>query len=237
MRIAYLTSPPIDPDTCGCDACYEARLKARGAVEPTDEYKPGSGYSSFGSKGLREDTAQVTPADLHDKDVVKSESQRRKDTPIYSGVMRYFPDALEAVARLSKKANDKHNPGEPLGWSRGKSNDHGDCIARHQLTPEAMDDETGELHATAVAWRALAQLQLLEEKRLGKGDYVVEEVKENPWINAIRPNGFTGCPVDMDTKVLVRLRNGATDSKPIKAGYYNWAECAAGTIVAYQVVG
>lgn len=94
-----------------------------------------------------------------------TDSATRKATPIWSGVLRYFPDALAAVARLSKAGNDKHNPGEPLHWSRGKSNDHGDCLVRHQMTPDMIDPETGELHATAVAWRALAQLQLLEEAR------------------------------------------------------------------------
>lgn len=99
---------------------------------------------------------------------VKSESQQRKETPIWSGLLRYFPDACAAVARLSYKANEKHNPGEPMHWSREKSNDHGDCLVRHQMEPEAIDPETGETHAAAVAWRALAQLQLIEEKRLGK---------------------------------------------------------------------
>jgi hypothetical protein len=94
--------------------------------------------------------------------------EQRKATPIWSGVLCYFPDAIAAVARLSKKGNDKHNPGEPLHWSRDKSNDHGDCILRHQMEPDAIDPDTGELHAVAVAWRALAQLQLLEEKRMGK---------------------------------------------------------------------
>ena len=94
-----------------------------------------------------------------------SESATRKATPIYSGVMRYFPDALAAVARLSKAGNDKHNPGQPLHWAREKSTDHGDCIIRHQMEPDKIDPETGELHAAAVAWRALAQLQLLEEAR------------------------------------------------------------------------
>ena len=100
--------------------------------------------------------------------VVQSESDRRKATPIWSGVLRYFPDAVAAVARLSLKANGKHNPGKPMGWAREKSKDHGDSLVRHQMEPEKIDPETGELHAAAVAWRALAQLQLLEEARLGK---------------------------------------------------------------------
>lgn len=96
---------------------------------------------------------------------ISKDSQQRKNTPIFSGVMRYFPDALAAVARVSKAGNDKHNPGEPLHWARDKSTDHGDCIARHQIEFDGVDEETGEFHAAQVAWRALAQLQLLEESR------------------------------------------------------------------------
>jgi len=89
----------------------------------------------------------------------------RKDTPIATGVLDYFPDALRAVARLSKAGNDKHNPGQPLHWEREKSNDHRDCLLRHFMDGDTVDPETGELHAAAVAWRALAILQLLEEAR------------------------------------------------------------------------
>lgn len=97
--------------------------------------------------------------------MVASNPAERKNTPIFSGCLRYFPDALAAVARLSKSGNDKHNPGEPLHWSRNKSDDHGDCIVRHQLDYEQIDPDSNEYHAAAVAWRALAQLQLLEEQR------------------------------------------------------------------------
>lgn len=93
-------------------------------------------------------------------------SAERKAEPIHRGVLMYFPDALAAVSRLSLKANDKHNPGEPMGWTRGKSADHDDCIIRHSLTLEDLDPDTGEIEAVNRAWRALATLQLLEEKRL-----------------------------------------------------------------------
>lgn len=93
-------------------------------------------------------------------------SAERKGEPLHTGVMLYFPDALAAIARLSKAGNDKHNPGQPLHWSRGKSTDHSDCVARHSLTPLLVDPETGEIEAVAKAWRTLAELQLLEEKRL-----------------------------------------------------------------------
>lgn len=94
-------------------------------------------------------------------------SAERKAEPIHSGVVKYFPDALAAVARHSKKSNVKHNgPDAPLGWAREKSGDHEDCLIRHDLAPDMVDPETGEIEAVARAWRALADLQLREEKRL-----------------------------------------------------------------------
>lgn len=101
------------------------------------------------------------PPELRDKD-----SKERKAEPIHSGVLMYFPDALAAVARISKTGNDKHNPGEPLHWARGKSMDQMDALTRHSLTRDKVDPETGELEAAALAWRALAELQQLEERRL-----------------------------------------------------------------------
>lgn len=93
-------------------------------------------------------------------------SQERKGEPIYSGCLMYFPDALAAVSRVSVAGNRKHNPGEPLHWSRGKSTDQLDCVIRHSLTPEVVDEEMGEVEAAAMVWRGLAKLQLIEEKRL-----------------------------------------------------------------------
>jgi len=97
--------------------------------------------------------------------MITQDSEKRKATPVFSGVLRYFPLAIAAVARVSKIGNDKHNPGEPLHWAREKSTDHGDCIVRHQLDFDQIDPGTDEYHAASVAWRALAQLQLLEESR------------------------------------------------------------------------
>ena len=83
----------------------------------------------------------------------------RKATPLCTGCFDYFADALAAVARLSLKANEKHNPGEPLHWSKGKSNDHADCLLRHLVERGKVDEEMQESHTVHVAWRALALLQ------------------------------------------------------------------------------
>lgn len=109
-------------------------------------------------------------------------SQERKNTPVFSGVMQYFPDALMAVAQHSKAGNDKHNPGQPLHWSRGKSKDHADCVARHliDIGPnwDLKDPETGSFHATALAWRALALLQLVIEADHAKVQKFLDDNKD-----------------------------------------------------------
>lgn len=127
-------------------------------------------------------TAQVSPKIYIDEQLTLnigeqttlkvSESAARKAKPLFSGVLMYFPDALMAVAEHSRKANDKHNPGQPLHWSKGKSADHADCIARHLLDIgtnwDEKDPEFGSYHATALAWRALALLQTVLEREKQK---------------------------------------------------------------------
>ena len=118
----------------------------------------------------RGDVHLVTAKDNGACFVLPADSKERKRVPLWSGLFRYFPDALVAVARLSWKGNEKHNAGQPLHWSRDKSNDHADCLLRHQMDcgSTEVDADTGELHEVEVAWRALAQLQLaLERQRQG----------------------------------------------------------------------
>lgn len=82
----------------------------------------------------------------------------RKDLPICRGVLDYFPDAIAAVAEVSRIGNEQHNPGQPLHWAREKSTDHADCIVRH-LIERGTRDTDGARHAAKLAWRALALLQ------------------------------------------------------------------------------
>lgn len=98
-------------------------------------------------------------------------SQARKQTPMYMGLIRYFPDALAAVAQVSFIGNEKHNPGEPLHWSRGKSDDHLDCVIRHAVEAGTIDPDDQCLHAAKLAWRALANLQIEIEERKANGHH------------------------------------------------------------------
>jgi hypothetical protein len=88
-----------------------------------------------------------------------TDPKRRKDVPIVRGVLDYFPDAIAAVAEISRMGNEQHNPGQPLHWSRDKSSDHADCIGRHLIERGTIDTDGGR-HSAKLAWRALALLQL-----------------------------------------------------------------------------
>lgn len=97
------------------------------------------------------------------------DSATRKEYPIYSGVIRYFPAALAEVARVSKIGNDKHNQGQEMHHARGKSLDHADCQVRHMIDAAEAGgrDADGVPELAYKAWRALAELQEWLEKNDG----------------------------------------------------------------------
>lgn len=88
----------------------------------------------------------------------KDIAQERKATPIFSGVLMYFPDAIRAIAQCSMAGNEQHNPGKHLHWNRSKSGDELDALTRHLMEAGTIDTD-GILHSTKIAWRALANLQ------------------------------------------------------------------------------
>lgn len=87
-----------------------------------------------------------------------NDAAERKSIPIATGCIDYFPNALVAVAELSRIGNDQHNPGKPLHWDRTKSQDEADSLMRHFIQRGTMDTDKVR-HSTKVAWRALALLE------------------------------------------------------------------------------
>lgn len=85
-------------------------------------------------------------------------SAERKATPICTGVLDYFPDALAEVARVSYAGNVQHGLGHPLRWEKGLSTDEADALVRH-LMERGKYDTDGMRHSAKAAWRALALLQ------------------------------------------------------------------------------
>jgi hypothetical protein len=93
------------------------------------------------------------------KTTLPSDAKERKQIPLASGVLDYFPAALVEIAKVSFAGNEQHNPGEPLHWARDKSTDQDDTIIRHFLERGGIDSD-GHRHSAKLAWRALALLQL-----------------------------------------------------------------------------
>lgn len=90
------------------------------------------------------------------------DSDARKEYPVYSGFIRYFPAAMAAVAHHSFKGNIKHNPGQPLHHDRAKSGDELDAMVRHVMEHEVPGYEDELISA---AWRAMSALQKYRESQ------------------------------------------------------------------------
>ena len=79
------------------------------------------------------------------------------------GCLHYFPRALTEVARLSEIGARKYSW---KGWASVPDGLHryGDALGRHELRIEdhfaRRDPDTGILEITAVAWNALARLEI-----------------------------------------------------------------------------
>lgn len=129
---------------CGCQSCrdYKADL-----------------LTIANSKVWGGDAAGLGPAPAPKPKDRLGDAAARKAAPLKTGCLDYFPDALLAVAAVSKVGNDQHNPGQPLHWAREKSDDHGDCAARHLVDAGTIDTD-GTRHTAKAAWRILALLQL-----------------------------------------------------------------------------
>lgn len=110
-----------------------------------------------------------------------TDNTARKNTPLLTGCLAYFPAALAGVAQLSKRGSEKYNPGAPMHHDREHSRDHGNCLLRHLMdlqdwiaacerdglasVPEYSAGILAE--ADAICWRALALSQELHESYAG----------------------------------------------------------------------
>jgi hypothetical protein len=180
-----------------------------------------------------------------------TDSKARKNMPMARGLLDYFPDALAAVAELSMLGNEKHNPGQPLHWSKHKSTDHADCVIRHLADRGKWIDgeyEKPVRHSTGAAWRALANLQIeIEAERAGS---TVEAYLKNlaalasavgvPVADAdgwIEWNGGARPLFNGETEVMVKFRGSTNEMSAGNGLGLNWNhDGGLGDIVAYKVV-
>ena len=94
--------------------------------------------------------------------IFSDDNAKRKSIPIFDGAVMYFPNALAAVAEVSREGNKQHNPGEALHWARDKSTDQFNTALRHLIDHAGgcRFDVDGQRHLAKAAWRVLAALQL-----------------------------------------------------------------------------
>ena len=90
------------------------------------------------------------------KKILPTDAKERKSIPVYTGFIKYFPNAIAAIAKVSLEGGLQHGQtAETLFWDRDKSKDELDAMMRHVL----------EEDWAQVAWRAMANLEKkLEEK-------------------------------------------------------------------------
>ena len=90
--------------------------------------------------------------------ILPSAAEERKQIPVYSAFVRFFPRAIVAVTKMSMEGQRQHNAnGDSIKWIRSASSDDKDALMRHVL----------EEDWAKVAWRAMAILEKhLEEVTL-----------------------------------------------------------------------
>lgn len=127
-----------------------------------------------------------------------SDDAMRKQIRAFMGFVKYFPDAIALVALLSKRANDQHNPGEPMHWAKEKSTEELDSLFNHLIDiaskGELSQDADGMLDAIKVAWRGMANLQRVVDK-YGM-EHILELMEPKEPEPADTKAGYTRCLTD-----------------------------------------
>lgn len=82
---------------------------------------------------------------------------------VYQGLIAYFPRAADAVAGISTFGAKKY---AWAGWEKVDDglNRYSDAMVRHLLKEamgEEIDPDSGLLHASHMAWGAMARLELI----------------------------------------------------------------------------
>lgn len=118
-------------------------------LEPQHPKVPASAFDPYGGKPY-----------------LTTDYNERKEIPIMTGFLDYFPLACLEIAKVSAAGNAQHNPGEALHWARGKSMDQVNTAVRHMMERGTRDID-GAYHMAKAIWRLLAGFQIQLEKERG----------------------------------------------------------------------
>lgn len=105
------------------------------------------------------DATGITPTVK--RSVLPESDAERKELKPWKFFFRYFPRAIVEVTKISQGGCSQHSTD---GWDRSKSPEEMESLVRHML--DYTQDEDDIKTAAQFAWRAMAQLQKLCEKRL-----------------------------------------------------------------------
>lgn len=162
MLLAY--AQPLDPDA---EHDHEAAILCVLQRRPVE---PDHGAETWAYVELMQHSLAILHREL------TGEPPPRYESSLW-GLIHAYAEEFALVAQGSWFGNEKHNPGQPLHHSRGKSADHADCIARHVLDNaadpggyekvlRADGSLIGEVrHATWLVWRSFAITQEALELR------------------------------------------------------------------------
>jgi len=179
------TDPKKSAQPCGCDegaghVCdFHAIVATARTMRAEEERRLSPDTAPIVRLGVQADgSTRGLEAHAHSprtiapiRGLFPASAQGRKDHPVFTGFLMYFPDAIAAVAHVSKMGNDQHNPGQPLHWAREKSTDQMDTAIRHSMDHGVgtTKDTDGAYHLAKAIWRLCAELQLtIEKEREGR---------------------------------------------------------------------
>ena len=113
---------------------------------------------------------------VEERRVLPEDAKQRKDIPLWSGTVGYFPYSFVLMAQVSKDGNDQHNPGKPLHWDRTKSLDHMDSAFRHLHDSLSLKGHDRLYVLAQAMWRLGAEIQTgYEELEDGRGCIMKED--------------------------------------------------------------
>jgi predicted HD phosphohydrolase len=100
--------------------------------------------------------------------MLPKDSATRKELPLYTFLTQFFPDAIAELVKVAVAGNRQHALCETLRWDRNVSTDNLDAALRHAFDHGMGNthDSDGTLHLAKAAWRLLAEVQLICERKV-----------------------------------------------------------------------
>ena len=112
---------------------------------------------------MKPDVVQATTpikTDTSIRSTLTEDPKGRKQIPMYTTLIKYFPMALAEVAECCVIGGAQHGQAiNELHWDRSKSGGELDALMRHLVDAGYLDTD-GVRHSAKIAFRALANLEL-----------------------------------------------------------------------------